>query len=292
MKKYYRIAFQNICIDAPHFPQDSSYWKSFEIFPENNTCENTDSDITFTCKIVDELPVPEDITPVSKNNVDVYADGGRIFRNKHMGTASGVLTCYSQKNISESTSYFTSQSFNTMMDSRYMWDSISFAQLMLMRNTVLMHSSFIEFNGKALLFSAPSGTGKSTQADLWQRYKNARILNGDKSAVSVTDGKVFAHGVPFCGTSGICHNASIPLCAIVILHQSKVNTVCRLTGIKALQKITENIYLDFLAPDEQRKCVDLIIDILSTVPVYSLGCTPDEEAVTALENELRKEGLI
>ncbi len=289
MKKFYRIASQIICIDAPHFPKECDYWKIFEI--SSDDFEGIKADFNVKCKITESLPVP-DAECVSANDVSVYFNNGMIFRNKFMGTAPGVLTCYHQNNNSESTSYFTNQSYNTMMDNRYMWDSIALAQLLLNKNIFLMHSSYIEINGKALLFSAPCGTGKSTQAELWQNFRNAKIINGDKSAVSVENGKTLAHGVPFCGTSNICHNKSLPLCGIVILHQSKTNCITRLSGITAIRKITENIFLDFLAPDEQRNFVYFVINLLFSVPLYSLCCTHDENAVITLENQLRKEGLI
>ncbi len=289
MKKFYHIALQTICIDAPHFSHDCKYWKPFELSTDKMS-DKADFDIT--CHITDTLPIPENTAAISKNDISVRTKNGIIYREKAMGTAKGALICYNPDDISKSEAYFTPQSYNTMTDSRYMWASIAIAQLLLEKNTVLMHSSYISIGEKAVLFCAPSGTGKSTQADLWHKHRNAKIINGDKSAVSVNGGKVYAHGVPFCGTSDICLNESYPLGAIVMLYKSEINTISHLTGIAAIQKMTENIYLDFLAPDEQRKCVDVIIDILSSVPVYSLGCTPDENAVITLETQLRKEGLI
>jgi hypothetical protein len=173
-----------------------------------------------------------------------------------------------------------------MMDSRYMWLTIALSQLMLNQNVLFFHSSFIDYKGKGILFSAPCGTGKSTQAFLWEKHRNARIINGDKAGVSLKDGVVYANGVPFCGTSNICKNVTVPLNAIVLLEQAKENQIIRLKGAHALQMLMKNIYLDMIAPDEQRKCVDLLIDIMAEVPVYLLKCTPDEQAVESLEKVL------
>jgi hypothetical protein len=175
------------------------------------------------------------------------------------------------------------------MDSRYMWSSVSLAQLLLSANAFFIHSSFISVNGKAVLFSAPCGVGKSTQAALWEKYRGAEIINGDKAGILVEDG-VYACGVPFCGTSGICKNKTFPLGAIVLLSQAETNSVRRLSGVEALQGIMSNIYLDFIVPHERLKCTDIIIELLSGVPVFSFGCTPDENAVKALEEAL--EGVI
>jgi hypothetical protein len=113
----------------------------------------------------------------------------------------------------------------------------------------------------------------------------------DKAGVLVENG-VYACGVPFCGTSGICHNKTFPLGAIVLLSQSKTNSIRRLAGVEALRGIMQNIYLDLIAPNEQKTVVDLLIELLKTVPVYSLSCTADENAVIILENELRSGGVI
>ena len=103
---------------------------------------------------------------------------------------------------------------------------------------------------------------------------------------SVYHGKV-RDVYPFCGTSGICKNSILPLGAIVLLSQSKTNTLRRLGPADALQGILNNIYLDFFIPDERLKCTDLIIELFSQVPVYHFGCTPDEEAVKTLADELK-----
>ena len=52
---------------------------------------------------------------------------------------------------------------------------------MLGYDTLLMHGAVIAVGNKAWLFTAPSGTGKSTQAELWERYRNAEQINGDRS---------------------------------------------------------------------------------------------------------------
>ena len=172
-----------------------------------------------------------------------------------------------------------------------MWSSISLAQLLLAHNAFFIHSSFISVNGKAILFSAPCGTGKSTQAALWEKHRGAEVINGDKAGILVENG-VHACGVPFCGTSGICKNRVLPLGAIILLGQSTENKISRLTGIKALQGILQNVYLDLLAPNEQMMIFDLLIKLLETVPVYSFECTPDEKAVDTLETALIDGGVL
>lgn len=90
-------------------------------------------------------------------------------------------------------------------------------------------------------FCGRSGIGKSTQANLWKEYENALILNGDRCAVGFVDGAANAFGLPFCGTSGICLNFSLPIAAIISLGQAPENRITRLSGVRALRAIMSNI---------------------------------------------------
>jgi len=281
MKKHYRICEKLICIEADCFPGNNPQWEQFEAAGNN-------ADINITCKISE--PFPETNGGVRSGEFVVSVDNETVCREFPMGTHKGALTRYSPSDISKSETNFTQESFPIMMDSRYMWASVSIAQLLLAHNSFFIHSSFISINNKAILFSAPCGTGKSTQAALWKKHRGAEIINGDKAGVLVENG-VYACGAPFCGTSGICKNKTLPLGAIVLLGQSKTNSIKRLSGIDALQKVLQNIYLDLVAPNEQRMIVDLLIELLKTVPVYSLECTPDETAVATLEKTLLYGGV-
>lgn len=282
MKKFYSICKKLICIEADSFPGDNPQWSQFE-------SEGNETDINISCAISDRFP--ETSEGITSGDFVVSVDGDTVYRAFPMGTLPGALTKYTPADTSHSETFFTPRSFPIMMDNRFMWSSLSLAQLLLTQNAFFLHSSFISVNGKAILFSAPCGTGKSTQASLWEKHRKAEIVNGDKAGVLVENG-VYACGVPFCGTSGICKNRNLPLGAIVLLSQSKTNSIRRLNGGEALQGIMQNIYLDFIAPNERLKCADLIIDLLSGVPVFHLSCTPNEEAVITLETTLKTEGVI
>ena len=279
MKKSYFLCGRNVSISAPSFPAESDYFSLFET-------EEQLPDISVSCIACTELPECDGVFCGENENASVYCNENEIFRLTPMGTDSGALTRYSLADFSCSTTFIAQRNYNVMMDSRYMWSTIALSQLMLNQNVLFFHSSFIDYKGKGILFSAPCGTGKSTQAFLWEKHRNARIINGDKAGVSLKDGVVYANGVPFCGTSNICKNVTVPLNAIVLLEQAKENQLTRLKGTQALQMLMKNIYLDMIAPDEQRKCVDLLIDIMAEVPVYLLKCTPDEQAVETLEKVL------
>ena len=279
MFKNYTICEQKIHIEMPDFPNDCADWRLFET-------NEAVADISVACQVGEKLPEISGRFCGEQGEFSVFSDGEKVFRKRSMGNLEGTLAEYDSKDGSDCRLYFTHKSFSVMTDERYFWSSVPLAQLLLPKKVVLMHASFIDIGGSAVLFPAPCGTGKSTQAELWRVHRNAEVINGDKAGVYLKDGKAFAGGVPFCGTSKICHNKNLPLKAIVLLSQGKENVAKHLKGFEALQGVINNMYLDLLAPSEKQMCVDFVIELLSTVPVISLKCTPDERAVEELEKFL------
>ena len=279
MFKIYDICGQKIHIEMPDFPNDYEGWRLFEV-------NESAADISVACQVAEELPEISGEFCGERGEFSVYIQGDKIFRKRSMGTVEGSLSCYSYLNGDNCQVSFTSRSFRILTDERYFWSSVPLAQLLLPKKAALMHASYIDIGGSAVLFSAPCGTGKSTQAELWRVHRDAEIINGDKAGIFFKDGKAFAGGLPFCGTSKICKNKNVPLKAIVLLSQGKENWVKRLTGFEALQGIISNIYLDLFSPLERQMCIDFAIELLEKVDVFSLECTPDERAVEELEKYL------
>lgn len=151
---------------------------------------------------------------------------------------------------------------------------------------LVLHSSHIEVYQKAILFSAPSGTGKSTQADLWQQYAQAKIINGDRTLLRKKDNKWYAFGCPMCGTSQIHLQGSEPLYAIVMLEQGKRNDLERLKPMEAFSLM----YSQITIPDWDRELIlknmELLEDIVQNIPVWKYSCTKTPDAVEVLKKAL------
>ncbi|MCF2667982.1 hypothetical protein [Faecalicatena contorta] len=165
---------------------------------------------------------------------------------------------------------------------------LALEKLMIQQDSLILHSAYMLRDGKAILFSAPSETGKSTQADLWERYRGTRTVNGDRSLLICEKDGWYAYGWPVCGSSEICYNESCPIEAIVMLHQSKTNEIVRIKGFEAVQKLMAQITINMWNAEFQMKAMDLIEEMIGEVPVFELGCDISEEAVRCLEKELEK----
>lgn len=167
-------------------------------------------------------------------------------------------------------------------------NALAAEHLVLEADGVILHASFIEHNDLAILFTAPSETGKSTQAQLWADLRGADIINGDRAVIRLIDGKAFACGIPFAGSSKHCKNATLPLAAIVYLGQAKETTIGTFDFKTAFRKVWEGCTVNTWNPDDLNKAIDIVQNITLQVPVYHLQCTPDESAILALESELNK----
>jgi hypothetical protein len=152
----------------------------------------------------------------------------------------------------------------------------------------IFHCAYIDIGGKAVLFTAPSGTGKSTQADLWQKYRNADIINGDRAAVRICDGVPTACGIPFAGSSQYCKNRDLPIAAIVYLSQAPENTLRSMKGYEAFLRIWEGVSVNTWDKTDLELVSAAVQTLAAQVPVFHLSCTPDESAVLTLEAALRK----
>ena len=163
---------------------------------------------------------------------------------------------------------------------------IGIEDLLLRHNGLLLHSSFICWNNRGILFSAPSGTGKSTQADLWVEHEGAEVLNGDRAAIRKMDGIWTAYGLPYAGSSGIYKNKKAPLKAIVLLKQAEENHIRKASLTEAVTFLYPEFTIHRWDQEFSEKALDLILQLLAEVPVYMLECRPDREAVSILKDTL------
>ena len=142
----------------------------------------------------------------------------------------------------------------------------------------MLHSSAVEYDGKAYLFSAPSGTGKSTHTSIWvKHFKTARIINDDKPALRFFDGKLYACGSPWSGKTDQNINVCVPVGGICFLSRDKENHIEKADDSFALKNLLEQT----VRPTNERAmdAVLLFVDkIIQTTGVYKLGCNMELNA--------------
>lgn len=165
-------------------------------------------------------------------------------------------------------------------------------EIFLHFHSLFLHASQISYNKRGILFTGPSGAGKSTQAKLWKKYRKAEIVCNDRTILRRKDGVWHTYGYPLDGSEPVCSNAVNRLGCIVVLEQETRNKVRKLQPGKAVSHLMGQTVMDCWSGAAREQAMHLIIELLRDIPVYLLGCTPDEQAVNALEAELVEEGVI
>ena len=158
--------------------------------------------------------------------------------------------------------------------------------LLLQEQGLIIHASYINCGGKAILFTAPSGTGKSTQAELWKKYRNTDIVNGDRAVIKVNNNSIEACGLPYSGSSEYCENVTLPLTTIIYLSQDNNTSIRKMTGLEAFRRVWEQISVPSWNKDAVDQISMNVLKIIKHIPIYHLCCTPDETAILAVESVL------
>ncbi len=153
------------------------------------------------------------------------------------------------------------------------------AERMPSYDTVLMHGSCIAVDGTAYLFTAKSGTGKSTHTRLWrQRFGDRAVMvNDDKPLIRISQSGAIAYGTPWDGKHRLSSNIAVPLKGVCILTRAEQNSIRRISISEAYPMLLQQIYrpLDAAA---MTRTMTLIDRMTKTVDLWQLGCNMDPEA--------------
>jgi hypothetical protein len=186
------------------------------------------------------------------------------------GTADIVIDPNTRKFLE---SYPELQTFDV---AEYMVTGMVFARRLLDFSGFQLHASAIALDGRAYLFSAFSGTGKSTHTEKWCRLFGAKYINDDKPALRLVDGVWMAYGTPWSGKHDISDPAGYPLGGIAFLERGE-NSICRLEPAQALPLIMGQTTRHLWQEGMDQK-LELLDRLLRQVPVWKLTCRNDDEA--------------
>jgi len=152
-------------------------------------------------------------------------------------------------------------------------------ELLMHYSGMYIHGAAVLYKGKTYLFTAPSGTGKSTHVALWKQLlgEGAVILNGDKPFIRLEDGQLLVYGGPWRGKEGWGENRSAPLGGIFVLRRGETDRVERIDDFDALNELlAATIYPEDAQTTE--KLVELVGCIIESVPIRVLYCTKNLSA--------------
>lgn len=169
----------------------------------------------------------------------------------------------------------------------YVLTGSTFNKILLDHGGVMLHSSAVVLDGVAYLFSADSGTGKSTHTQLWLEHFGDRafIINDDKPVLRKVDGDWYVFGTPWSGKSDLNVNTKAKVGAIIFLERSKKNYVCDISIGEAIPKFIKQT-IRKIHEDKMEKLLKIMGHLLTEVPLYKFGCNISDDAVVTIYNRI------
>lgn len=227
--------------------------------------------------------LPEKAVLECEEYVSVYSDGKSIYRPFLYSADNGNATAVLLRNTEYDNNY---QLWTGADNTRFKFKSIHLPleEILAYHRGILLHSSYIVHNGEAILFSAPSGTGKTTQAELWKKYVGADIVNGDRCAVMKIDGRWCACGCFYKGSSSYCENLTAPIKAIITLEQGDKNCSYTLNEMEKFKALYRESLVHTWNEEYVELLVDTIMECAKEIRMEHFACLPDESAVRYVEN--------
>ena len=146
-------------------------------------------------------------------------------------------------------------------------------------NRMVFHGAVISYNNKGYLFTAPSGTGKTTHIMLWKKYLGEKccVVNGDKPILNIEKNGVTAFATPYAGKEGMQNHSSAPVKGICLIKRGTENRIEKVSAGKYLTEIIPQVYMP-KSPVAAIKTLEMLDDLLRIVPLYVLYCDISEKA--------------
>ncbi len=160
------------------------------------------------------------------------------------------------------------------------------------KEIILMHGCAIATGGKAYIFTAPSGTGKTTHARLWLQLlgDKAFVLNGDKPLIDMKTDVPTVYGTPWDGKEHLSRNTQLPLGGIVLIEQSKSNSIEPISSDDALKILLSQCYRPN-DPTVMQHVLNSIVKLSGSVKFYKLKCNISKEAAMLSYSTLTKDDI-
>lgn len=195
----------------------------------------------------------------------------RPYEAEPVGEAELTIHCDPQKVLD------ANPEIKTLDLAEYMGTGTNFAYQILSFGGFQLHSSAVMLDGKAYLFSAPSGTGKSTHTEKWCRLFGAQLLNDDKPVLRLREGTWIAYGTPWSGKHDLSVPAGVPLGGIAFLLRGKENTIRRMEPGEAVAHLISQAPR-YLSAQRMEQQLSLLDQLLQQVPIWLLYCRDEDEA--------------
>lgn len=209
---------------------------------------------------------------------ELQAEPYRVSAN---GPADITLTCDARRVLE------LNPSLQNLEMAEYIGAGAIFARYLLRFNGTYLHASAVVLDGKAYLFSANSGVGKSTHTEKWCRLFGAHYLNDDKPALRLVDGVWYAYGTPWSGKHDLSSPEGVPLAGIAFLKRGEENAIRPMTALEAVPLVLHQS--QWKLPKNQMEAQLALMDkLVQNVPVWELTCRNEDAAAILSHSVMTK----
>lgn len=165
----------------------------------------------------------------------------------------------------------------------------AFTEFLFDFGILLFHGSAVAVDNEGYLFTAHSGTGKSTHTRLWKQVfgERAVIVNDDKPFLELTEAGILLHGSPWSGKHGLDANICVPLKGLCILERGTENTIRPATADEALGMLQKQAYRP-INKEKEAGFLSLTNRLADLVSLWKLSCTKDPAAAQIAYNAMHK----
>ena len=172
----------------------------------------------------------------------------------------------------------------------YIYTGTIFNRLLINHHGCMLHSSAVVVDGYAYLFSADSGTGKSTHTGLWLEHfkEKAFIINDDKPVLRLENGQWFVYGTPWSGKTDLNINVKAKLGAIVFLERAKENHITPIEVKEAIPLFFNQTVRRLKREEKMDLVLQYMEEILTSTPIYKMGCNISDDAVITAYEKIRR----
>lgn len=265
--------------------QESQYYRSFRISKQEFEKLVEKEIIRFYLKKPERKELDKIICDSTRKQIGYCGDSIIAYYHRYPGRE--YYACF-ERNLKtgEGSIFLSPDCLNDLIQTSDLFDLADMLSVWLRYETLMIHSSYLIYQNKAVLFTGPSGIGKSTQAALWERELGAMVINGDRSLVRREVNGWRVYGVPNCGSSAISKNESAELAGIILLEQSTENQLTAPPMVECYRKLLTQIVMNRYEETECVQTMELLQRLMEEVTVKKLSCLPNREAVFLVKESL------
>lgn len=280
-KRVYEVAGHAFALEMD---SQSPLW---EHLPNYAPFVNEGADPGFTVRVDQSLELPEEMKAVYKGEVLPEEPKLNLYRHADDWWVEmapfGNMDAVAWLRMNESFSTGDLKILDPARFGRFAIDNslmLMFAFFTSDKGTLEMHASVIVNEGRAYLFIAKSGTGKSTQSRMWlENIEGSELLNDDNPIVRVMeDGSIRAFGSPWSGKTPCYRNMDVPVGGIVRIRRCSENRITRLSSLEAYASMMSSCSGFRGVSSMADGLHSSIAKVVSDVPCYVLDCRPDPES--------------